>query len=128
MLFVFLSVLSIVTMGQAGNNYSVSTSTTSGRWEIIQSPILRSHTFKLDKHSGDVCQMVCQGKKDDKVVWEKMKRLSIDFYDPTNEINYQIYISGVTAKDVFLINIHSGRVWTLYKESDKGYNFLAPME
>ena len=55
-------------------------------------------------------------------------KITDPLYDPNNDINYQIFISGITAKDVFLINIHSGRVWTLYKESDKGYNFWAPME
>ena len=72
--------------------------------------------------------MVGNGKKEENVEWQEMRRLFKDLYDPNNDINYQIFISGITAKDVFLINIHSGRVWTLYKESDKGYNFWAPME
>ena len=101
----------------AENQSAVKTSTDGGRYEIVQSEIVRSHFFKLDKYTGNVYQMV--QKKDGSRTWKKMVVIGLGLDEiKENTINFQIFIGGIAASDCLMINIHSGNTYQLYKDKD----------
>lgn len=91
---------------------AVQTEMNSARYEIVQNPIARKYTFKLDKYTGNISQMVKMS--DDEVGWESMLIISQDTvkYD---EPVYQIVMGGYSVADTFLLNTKTGEVWQLVK-------------
>lgn len=110
----------------AQNKESESTSAPEGRYEIVQSPILRSCTFKLDKYTGDIWQLV--KAEDGSSVWQKMERISA-FPDTknVNQINYQLFMGSSVAADTYLINVNTGTTWVLVEDKKK-FRFWEPMK
>lgn len=115
----------------AGDNYpSVKTSIDSGRFEIIQSPILRKLTFKLDKYTGKTYQLVKTSNNN--VTWEIVEWLGYDDeasfqQNNPNKVAYQLFLGGITIKDTFLINILTGDTWQLFHDPDKDFLYWAPL-
>ena len=105
---------------------SVSTSQLGGRYEIIQSPLARRYTFKLDKYTGNVWQYVIS--IDNNMTWEFVPRAIDDWgtlvpYSITDEdvsktVRYQLYIGGTAVRDMFLLDIETGKTWVLTNSSD----------
>lgn len=121
--FVFISLLCV-----AQETYpSVKTSTDVGRWEIIQSPFIRRVTIKLDKFTGKTYQffetsLAIYGWKI--IIWQDE-----DWGEKQiGKINYQIFMGGLTASDVYLINIHTGKTWLLCEDSSKGLFFWSKID
>lgn len=129
-ILLFLSIVFVynITFGQSGSIY-VRTSITGGRWEIIQSPILRSNTFKVDKLYGTVYQMV--QTKNKSIIWEKVTVENIHHDNLSNDvnqqINYQLFMGGMMAADAFLININTGHTWQLVKDPQSGIIWFTEM-
>lgn len=89
----------------------------NGKYEIITSPLTMRDTFMLNRETGDTWQLVNVG---DGKAWEKIYR----FKNPDDKIPegykgavYQITMSGVAAKGVYLINTLTGATWCLYSDS-----------
>src|SRR5437016_2891859 len=87
------------------------------RFEIIQSNIAVIWTFKLDKFSGQVYQLV--HNKNDELVWDLMAKDP----NPANtavvpgKVNYQIFTSGIAAQFTILMNVNSGASWLLREDT-----------
>lgn len=103
---------------------SVSTSQVGGRFEIVQSELLRSNTFKLDKYNGDI--FVYVKTNDDWYGWQEVPRSALinDLAIP-EKINYQLFMGGVMASDCFLLNINTGVSWILVEDKKGNYSFQA---
>ena len=98
-------------------HHAVKTSTEGGRYEIVQSEIARKYTFRLDKYTGDIYQLVL--KINGKTTWEKMEVIGLGFDTIKNGIiNFQIFMGGIAVSDCFMINIHTGKTYQLYQDSD----------
>lgn len=111
-LLLFLVFICITLAGYSQDRQnSVKTNTESGRWEVIQSPILRKLTIKLDKFTGKTYQLV--STSGDNVEWEEIYWNGQANVKDYNTINYQIYMSGIMARDSFLVNIQTGETWRL---------------
>ena len=67
--FVFFMAHSVV--GQRHD--AIITNPESGRWEIVQSKLVRSLTFKLDKYTGDV-YLFEESAADTSTVWLRIPR------------------------------------------------------
>lgn len=108
------------------NFYAVKTSVEGGRYEIIQSPIARRVTLKLDKESGDTYLLVNSASKKDDYTWQRIFGIGIisDEGAKEGEINYQIFLSGISMKDCYLVNIHTGKTWQLTDVKDIGYAWI----
>jgi hypothetical protein len=113
--------LSFSAMAQKQN--AITTNTTSGRFEIVQSKLLRSLTFKLDKYTGDV-QMFDETMSDS-TVWFNIPReiIETDIVENENQINYQLYLGGYVTRDCFLINLNNGLTWTFTLNKENQYVF-----
>ena len=98
---------------------SQATSLVGGLYEIIMSDVALRNSFKVDKFLGQVYLLV--KKKDGGITWEKMIK-DVAFNNPIfpDKINYQLYMSGISIKYTFLINVNSGVIWQLVEDdSDK---------
>lgn len=121
LLFILFSCTNIYS--QLQNYQATTTSQVGGRYEIIQSQIKRSNTFKLDKFTGKVYMFV--STKNDWYTWQEVYKgyVELDKVIP-EKINYQIFMGGIAAKDCFLININTGVTWMLTEDKKTGsYQF-----
>ena len=117
-LLMMLALMPLFAMAADEDKDAQKTSAPDGRFEIVQSQILRSNTFRLDKYTGDVYQFIM---KDTWYTWEKITRQGASKdTTPATQINYQLFLGGMQARDAFLMNVNTGETWLLVKDkSDK---------
>jgi hypothetical protein len=118
-LLLSLALIPIGAAAQATNQQSALTHVPAdARFEIVQSELAVRWTFKLDKFTGAVFQLVAT--KDGGVAWDEVPRLRSRAPDPVtpNRVNYQIFISGMIARNMFLMNVNSGATWQLQGGND----------
>lgn len=101
---------------------AVSTSTTGGRYEFLQSTIVRKSSFLLDKYSGRIWQMVKD--RNDNTTFESVYREQSSKEVASSKINFQLYMGGMMAKDCFLIDLNNGTVWQLLQDPSDGTVFF----
>ena len=96
----------------AGNQ---STCLVSGRWELFMSEIAARNTFRIDKWTGMVFQLV--ERENGTLTWNLVTRqASINDTRNQNAINYQMFTSGIAVRFTFLININTGVSWQLVED------------
>jgi hypothetical protein len=88
------------------------------RFEIIQSELAAKWTFRLDRFSGHVWQLV--KTKDDDDAWEAMRIVGLPVIANPSTPRFQIFSSGIAVKFTFLIDTVSGQTWTLTTLTNKG--------
>lgn len=95
-------------------NQVVSTSTIDGaRFEMIQSPLDKAVTFRLDKWSGTVDRLGTCPKDDgfgSNKCWKEMVVLDLQKAAPPSRTRYQIIIN-IPSRLTMLMQIDTGRVW-----------------
>jgi hypothetical protein len=112
------AILGLCPLCQAQDEYPTSTSPVpGGRYEIVQSPILARDTFKLDRVQGRVWRLVVG--QDGKKLLESMHvrdapLISSDATGP----RFQLFLSGIQARDTFLIDSATGMVWIVTTITD----------
>lgn len=92
----------------------------NGKFEIITSSITMRDTFMLNKVTGDTWQLVKMG---DAYVWDKIYREhNSDDRIPEGHKGavYQITMSGIAAKGIYLTNTLTGASWGLFTDSETG--------
>jgi hypothetical protein len=59
-------------------------------------------------------------KTDSGVSWQEIFRLTTNPADVTldNKVNYQLFMSGLTARWTFLLNVNTGVTWQLTSDDD----------
>ena len=130
--FVFLCffMVSLCGFAQIEKYPYVSTSQTGGRFEIIQSPIARRFTFRLDKYTGDVYQLVLAN--DNTLVWEKIPNSVLIMLHDDNKkpdyIRFQLFMSGIALADCFLLDMDTGVTFKLYEDESTGSLFFKYMK
>src|SRR5574344_1786155 len=121
-----LTILFIFTTGTSAQDVSTKTtiksSVENGRYEVVQSEVARRFTFRLDKYTGDVCQLVINSNERNS--WQKISRIDSnnDTKNP-DKINYQLFMSGIALRDCFLLNINTGATWVLVQSEDDNVLF-----
>jgi hypothetical protein len=82
----------------------------NARFEIIQSELAAKFTFRLDRFTGHVWQLVSTLGGGD--AWEPTKVLSLPSISSPTTPRFQIFESGIAAKFSFLIDTSTGQTWT----------------
>jgi hypothetical protein len=95
--------------------HSSTTIPASSRYEIVQSTLSVKWTFRLDKQTGAVYQIVRD--KDDANPWERMEIHGLPPAAATG-VHYQIFLSGIVARFMFLMNLDTGKTWQLQHTTD----------
>ena len=120
LLIILFTIASVAVIAQRQN--AITTNTTSGRYEIVQSKLMRSLTFKIDKHYGDV--YLYDESLNDSTVWFCIPREIIESDTIIkDQINYQLYLGGYVARDCFLLNLNNGLTWVFSQDEDNKYVF-----
>jgi len=101
----------------------------NGRYQILISGIKRADTFKLDRYSGKVSQKVITETED--LIWEEVEvnghpenNFKVSAYELPG---YYLFISGMTAKDVILVDVKKGFTWNLVKDIKTEVLFFDPI-
>lgn len=81
------------------------------RYEIIQSPLAAKWTFRLDRFSGRVWQLV--KTKDNDSTWEEMSVYELPKLASASRARFQLFTSGLAARHTFIVDSDSGKTWLL---------------
>lgn len=101
----------------------------TARYEIVQSPLMAKWTFRLDRYTGIVYQLV--KTRADRFAWEEMIIVDLPKSFKDFKARYQIFASGILVKNTFLINLETGQTWvltTFTNDKKEELNGWAPFE
>ena len=118
---VFIFYSSLVFGADSGVTIHQATSSPSGaRFEIIQSTLAARWTFRLDRFTGRVWQLV--RTSDDENAWQEMEVSGLTPNKGSTRAKFQIFSSGMAARYTFLLDTDSGKTWVVvtgsYKDQD----------
>jgi hypothetical protein len=117
--FFSLYVLLFVTFAAHGQESPIHNQTTpppNAKFEIVQSQIAAKYTFRLDRFTGQVSQLVHTSTGGNS--WENMRVIDASKASTNTYPHFQIFLSGIAAKHSFLIDTDSGNTWTLTTLTD----------
>lgn len=110
-----LLLLPVVAWGDISNVHQNTTTPTDSRFEIVQSQLAARWTFKLDRYTGEVMQLVSTSNKENS--WEKVLVHELPKIKTPNRPRFQIFTSGLAARHTFLLDATTGETWTLTSDS-----------
>ena len=96
--------------------HQFSSAPETARFQIVQSELGARDTFMIDKYTGRVFLMVKDGSE---LAWEIMEAEE-QAYDETkpDQVNYQLFTSGLGSRYTFLINVNTGITWQMAKDKN----------
>jgi len=97
------------------NNHERTTTPQDARYEIIQSPLVVRHTFRLDRFAGNIAQLVLV---DDNLTWVEMYINDFPKIENPTVPRFQIFTSGIVVRNTFLIDTKTGSTWVLTQRFD----------
>ena len=112
-------------------SHQATTLPANARYEIIQSTLAAKWTFKLDRYTGRVWQLVITSAGEN--AWEEM--IIRDDIKPQSPLKnrFQIFTSGLAARHTFLLDVETGKTWVVItgkRKADDGseyeVNYWAP--
>ena len=113
-LFVFvLCSLANIAFARSDVSYVHQTTTPplDARFEIVQSQLAAKWTFRLDRYTGYIHQLV--KTPDGGNAWEPMLVQGISEISNPGRPRFVIFTSGLAARHTFLIDSDTGQTWTL---------------
>ncbi len=106
--------------------HQVSAVPPTARFEFVQSHIAARSSYRLDKFTGNVQQIVQTESGD--LTWENVRKLAHpEDYSKEGEVNYQIFLSGMANRFSFLMNVRTGAMWQLAEDPKTNELFWTPM-
>jgi hypothetical protein len=88
-----------------------TTSPSDARFEILQSQLAAKWTFRLDRFTGRIAQLV--RTIDDDNAWQEMEVEQLPAISTPSRPRFQLFTSGLAARHTFLIDTLSGQSWTV---------------
>jgi hypothetical protein len=92
-------------------SHQFTTAPAGARYEIVQSTLAARWTFRLDRFTGRVWQLV--RTKDDDNAWEEMRVFERPQLQAPTRPRFQLFTSGLAARHTFLLDSDSGRTWVV---------------
>lgn len=96
------------------------------RYEIVQSQLAVKWTFKLDRYTGKVFQLAAT--EDGEAVWGEMLVWAPPELKSAKEPRFQIFTSGLSASNSFLIDTRTGDTWLLTERTLKSKEDGTPLD
>ena len=96
---------------QPSDMHQQTTAPPDARFEIIQSELAAKWTFRLDRYTGRVAQLVLT--KDNADAWEPMEVVGLPSVPTPTRARFQLFTSGLAAKHTFLIDTDTGQSWVI---------------
>jgi hypothetical protein len=109
-----LLLLLLLTLAAQGQQLAIHNQTTppaNARFEIVQSQNAAKWTFRLDRFSGHIWQLVRTHTGGNS--WERMRVIDAPEASASGRPRFQLFLSGLAAKHTFLIDTDSGLTWTV---------------
>lgn len=94
-----------------------TTSPPNARFEVLQSTLAVRHTFRIDRFSGRVWQLV-RTKADDNA-WEEMPVIDLPKLAAPMRARFQLFTSGFAARHTFLFDTDTGKSWVVVMSKQK---------
>jgi hypothetical protein len=94
---------------QTSDIHQHTTPPAGARFEVVQSELTAKWTFRLDRFTGHVAQLV--KTKDDENTWEEMSVIDLPAVSAPLRPRFQLFTSGVAARFTFLIDMDTGKTW-----------------
>jgi hypothetical protein len=91
--------------------HQMTTTPANARFEIVHSPLAAKWTFRLNRYTGHVSQLVKTVSGGS--AWETMTVIDPVKVDGASGPRFILFTSGLAAKFTFLIDSQSGRTWEL---------------
>jgi len=124
----FISVLILLTTegwSQATYHNQFSNTPETSRFQIVQSEIGARYTFNIDKYTGSVFLLV---KSKSGFTWRIIESENQEFDKKiSDQVNYQLFTSGLGLRYTFLINVNTGITWQLTEDSKTGNLFWSAL-
>jgi hypothetical protein len=91
------------------------------RFEFVQSTLVAPSSFRLDKMTGRVDQIVM--RPDSTLAWQPIPRREHPRGDERHpgQVNYQLFISGMMNRHTYLLNVNNGATWQLVVAKDDAF-------
>jgi hypothetical protein len=89
----------------------------NARFEIVQSELSAKWTFRLDRFTGRVAQLV--QTRDGGMAWQDTPVIGIPQISSPLRARFQVFTSGLAAIHTYLIDTETGRTWQLASEKGK---------
>jgi hypothetical protein len=125
-IFLILFVLTVNGWSQETYHHQFSNTPETSRFQIVQSEFGVRFTFNIDKYTGSVFQLV---KSESGLTWQIIEAEVQDFDEKKpNQVNYQIFTSGLGIRYTFLINVNTGITWQLTEDSESGDLFWSTLK
>jgi hypothetical protein len=99
---------------QTSDIHQQTTAPAGARFEIVQSELAAKWTFRLDRFTGRISQLVKAASGGN--AWEDMIILGLPSTTGTPHAKFQIFTSGLAARHTFLIDVETGRTWVISSE------------
>ena len=96
---------------QTSDIHQHTTPPAGARFEIVQPELAAKWTFRLDRFTGNVAQLVKTEDEDN--TWEEMTVRNLPPVKAPLHPKFQLFTSGVAAKYTFLIDTETGKTWVL---------------
>jgi len=106
------------------NNNESTTPPQNARYEIVQSQLVRRNTFRLDRFAGNVAQLT-SGLLG--MMWEEMYIRDFPKIEQPTEARFQLFTSGLMARDTFLIDTKTGKTWQLQLRTEDNVLIWEPL-
>ncbi len=91
--------------------HQTTTPPSEARFETVQSPLAARWTFRLDRYTGRIHQLV--KTQDDKPAWELMFAEGLPDISRPNRPRFVVFTSGLTVRHPFLMDSDTGQTWRL---------------
>lgn len=91
--------------------HQMTTTPANARFEIVHSPLAAKWTFRLNRYTGHVDQLVKTASGGS--AWEAMTVIDPLKVDGTSGPRFVLFTSGLAAKFTFLLDTQSGKTWEL---------------
>ena len=91
--------------------HQMTTTPENARFEIVHSPLAAKWTFRLDRYTGNIGQLVKTASGGS--AWDSMNVIGLPKVDSTYGPRFVLLTSGLAARFTFLMDTQSGRTWEL---------------
>lgn len=110
-----LLLVPVVSRGEISNVHQSTAPSVDSRYEIVQSQLAARWTFRLDRYTGEVMQLLLNEQKEN--TWHKIAVQDLPKIRNPNRPRFQIFTSGLAARHTFLLDTITGKTWTLIFDS-----------
>lgn len=88
-----------------------------GRFDVVQSSLSARFTFRLDRWTGRVAQLVTDAEG--RLSWQNMEVRDLKVESAESAPRFHLFVSGISAIQTFLVDTVSGRTWALSGRSER---------